>query len=236
MRPQSEGRRPESGGRRPESERTRRPESEGVSADGRRGAVDLVDWLEARASRLVELWIHEIRARGLGRGTGADRVVEMFAHQLIDLLPVMIGPYRDQVQTLWDRGSELYGAMAAKRGLAAGEAIEELHILRELIIRELYRDPPSRQSVPLSLREFLRLSRSLDRAVTYTSVGHTDALFFQFFEADGAGPALLSGEDVAEEAEAQFEGMREEMRMILQDAPWNGRGGDTEGRPGETGN
>lgn len=185
------------------------------------GATELAAWLAERGPQLVDDWIHELRARGLGHANGADHIVETFTRQLVEMLPSMVGPYRDQVQPLWDRGSELYGAIAARRGLAAGEAIDELHVLRELVIRELYRDPPGNCSMPLSLREFLRLSRSLDRAVTHTSVGHTDALFFQFFEGDGAGSAVLSGDDVAAEAEAQLEEIRAEMGRIHGHAHWN---------------
>lgn len=138
----------------------------------------------------------------------------MFVGQLVYLLPFMLGPYRDQIQGLWDRASELFGSVAAKRGLAAGEAIEELHMLRELVIRDLYRDPPLGGTVPLSLREILRLNRALDRAVTHASVGHTDAMFFQFFEGDGVS-GMLSGDDVAKEAEAQLAIIRDEVRDIL---------------------
>lgn len=188
------------------------------------GPVELAAWLQERGDRLVEHWIHELGARELGHGTGADRVVELFALQLVRLLPEMIGPYRAQLEPLWDRAAELYGALAAKRGLASGEAIDELHVLRELVIRELYRHPPGDCSVPLMLREFLRLNRCLDRAVTYISVGHTDALFFQFFEGDGVGAPVLSGDEVAEEAEKQLSEIGAEAEHILCQAPWNGNG------------
>jgi len=198
--------------------------SVGVNAGTERGSIDLTSWLNARTGCLVELWTHEVDARDLGNGTDAGRVVEMFARLIVRMLPPMVGPYRDQIQPLWDRAAELYGAIAAKRGLAAGEAIEELHILRELVVRELYRDPPGSGSVPLSLREFLRLNRSLDRAVTHASVGHTDALFFQFFEVDAGASAVLSGDDVAAEAESQLATLRAEMGEILRHAPWHMNG------------
>lgn len=189
---------------------------------------EIVEWLVECGPRLVEHWIHELRAREMGSGNGADRVVEMFAHEIVRMLPLTIGPYRDQIRPLWDRAAGLYGAVAAKRGLAAGEAIEELHVLRELVIRELYRNPPGSCSVPLSLREFLRLSRSLDRAVTHTSVGHTDALFFEFFEGDGSQVGVLSGDDVAGEARAQLDEIRDELREVLRHGPWSLNGGAEE--------
>jgi hypothetical protein len=189
-----------------------------LSRDGsmtpRLGPKELTGWLRGRVGSLTKLWVDEIRARGRGGDPGVHEVVERFAELLVGLLPLMLGPHRDQITPLWDRTAELYGAVAAKRGLAAGEAIEEVHQLRELVIRDLYRDPPLGGRVPLSLREILRLSRALDRAVTHTSVGHTDALFFEFFGPDG-GRSLLSGDDVATEAGVQLDLVSQEVRRIV---------------------
>ncbi len=176
--------------------------------------MELANWLYHRVPRLQQRWSEEIRTRGLGQGTDIDRVVERFVFQLVSLLPSLVGPYRKQIQPLWIRASELFGTMAAKRGLAAGEVIEEFHILRELVIRDLYRDPPLGGRLPLSLREILRLNRALDRGVTHASVGHTDALFFQFFEADGES-VTMSVAEVAEEVEAQLDLIGREWHEIL---------------------
>jgi len=176
--------------------------------------VELETWLRARVPELSEAWAEEIRARGLGQGTDIDGVVTRFSARLVEMLPLLLGPLRDQVQPLWVRASELFGVIAAKRGLAAGEVIEEFHILRELVIRDLYRDPPMGGSVPLSLREILRLNRALDRGVTHASVGHTDAMFFQFFERDEDSPPMTP-EAVADEAGTQLEVITEELREIL---------------------
>ena len=181
----------------------------------RLGPKELTRWLRERIEPLTELWIHEIRARGLGGGPGVNEVVERFAEVLVGLLPLMLGPHREQITPLWDRTAELFGAVAAKRGLAAGEAIEEVHLLRELGIRDQYRDPPLGGTVPLSLREILRLSRALDRAVTHASVGHTDSLFFEFFGPDG-GRSLLAGDDVAKEAGSQLDLISDEVRRIVE--------------------
>lgn len=182
------------------------------AATSRVGMAEFTAWLEERVSSLRVLWVHEIGARGLGQGRIDDALVERFARQLVGMLPLMLGPHRDQIRPLWVRGFELYGAVAAKRGLAAGEAIEEVHLLRELVIRDLYKDPPMGGTVPLSLREVLRLNRALDRAVTHASVGHTDALFFEFFEAEGGG--LLHGEDIAAEVSEQLDAIGSEVRLI----------------------
>ena len=194
---------------------------------GRVGPADLTEWLRGRVPQLQERWLHEIRARGLGQSPAVERVVEMFVAQLVYLLPFLMGPHRDQMQPHWDCVSELFGSIAAKRGLAAGEAIEEIHILRELVIRDLYRDPPLGGKVPLSLREVLRLSRALDRCVTHASVGHTDAMFFQFFGSEEA-TGVVSGDDIAGEAEAQLETVRSQVREILEHASTSANGRERE--------
>jgi hypothetical protein len=165
--------------------------------------------------------VEEIRSGGHVGSAEQERLVERFSELIVQLLPLMLGPQRDQIQPLWDRASELFGAIAAKRGLAAGEALEELHALRELVIRDLYKDPPARGTVRLSLREILRMNRALDRAVTHVSVGHTDALFFEFFESEGA-TSILSGDDAVAEAERQFEQISDEVESIRAHASANG--------------
>lgn len=182
-------------------------------ATPRVGTREFTEWLRGKVPSLQELWVHEVLARGLGRSRDGDRIVSLFSDRLIPLLPLMLGPHREQIQALWDKGFALFGAVAAKRGLAAGEVIEELHLLRELVIRDLYKDPPMGGSVPLSLREVLRLNRALDRAATHASVGHMDALFFEFFETEGA--PLLSGNDVLAEAEIQLGDIAEEVCLTL---------------------
>ncbi len=176
--------------------------------------MELASWLHDRVPQLHAAWSEEIRARGSGHVTEVDGVVDRFLARLVQMLPLLLGPEREQIQPLWVRACELFGVIAAKRGLAAGEVIEEFHALRELVIRDLYRDPPLGGRVPLSLREVLRLNRALDAAVTHASVGHTDAMFFHFFERDSDVPPM-SPESVAEEATAQLELIARELLGIL---------------------
>ncbi len=182
------------------------------SGTPRVGMAEFTAWLSDLVPELRVLWEQAIGARGLGQGRIDDHLLDRFARRLVGMLPMMLGPHRDQIRPLWVRGFELFGAVAAKRGLAAGEAIEEVHLLRELVIRALYRDPPMGGTVPISLREVLRLNRALDQAVTHASVGHTDALFFEFFEAEGA--ALLPGDDVAAEVMSQLGAIGREVRLV----------------------
>jgi len=177
--------------------------------------LDLARYLQEHAAELAEAWTAEIVARDLGQGTYYDRVVGRFVSRFTGLLAWMVGPHAPHVQPLWDRAAELFGAMAAKRGLAAGEVIEEFQILRDLLIRTIFRDPPTEG--PLSLRDILRMNRIVDNGVTHASVGHTDALFFQYLEAHDA-PVHSSPEEIIDEAERQLALIEDELGQIVGDA------------------
>lgn len=180
---------------------------------GRLAPGDLAEWLDRRLDSLAERWSVAIREQGPGPSGPMDDALDAFTHHLVRFLPWMLGPYRDTVEPLWLRASELFGSVAARRGLAAGEVIEEFQLLRELVIRDLYRDPPLGGRLPLSLREILRLNRGIDRGVTHASVGHTDALFFQFFE--GEGLSGRAGEELADEVRAQLRTMADELEEAV---------------------
>lgn len=180
---------------------------------GRLAPGDLAEWLDERLDSLAERWSEAIREQGPGPSGPIDDALDVFTRHLVRFLPWMLGPYRDTVEPLWLRASELFGSVAARRGLAAGEVIEEFQLLRELVIRDLYRDPPLGGRLPLSLREILRLNRGIDRGVTHASVGHTDALFFQFFEGDGM--SRRTGEELADEVRAQLRMMSDELEEAV---------------------
>ena len=94
---------------------------------------------------------------------------------LIDVFASMVGPLRRETKPIWGKVAEEYGRHAAIRGLAAGEVVEEMQYLRELLIRFL---APSiaalrpRQGMAL----LLRLNRLVDRGVAMAVVGYTDEL------------------------------------------------------------
>jgi len=184
--------------------------------------LDLANYLRERSPELAKNWSEEISARDLGQGTIFDEIVERFMSELTSLLPWLLGPHSAHIQPLWDRTAELFGVIGAKRGLAAGEVIEEFQILRDLLIRTLFRDPPPHG--PLSLRDTLRINRIVDRGVTHASVGHTDAMFFQFFEADGAG-GVASPEEIKAEAETQLALIEVELARIVETTPAETSGG-----------
>lgn len=177
---------------------------------------ELAEWLSARLDELAQRWSLAIRDDGPGPSEQLDVVLDAFTQHLVRFLPWMLGPYRETVEPLWVKSSELFGSVAARRGLAAGEVIEEFQLLRELVIRDLYKDPPMGGRLPLSLREVLRLNRGIDRGVTHASVGHTDALFFQFFEGEGAAPS--DPVDLADEVLDQLGSMSRELDEVVDHA------------------
>jgi hypothetical protein len=185
-----------------------------VARRERGGSVgsELHGWLQSRILRLAEEWAAEIHVRGMGRAAVMDEVVARQVLQVSSILPELLGRHASHLQAPWGRACELFGAVAAKRGLAAGEVIEEFQILRTLVIRDLYKDPLV-GGAP-TLREALRLNGIIDRGVTHASVGHTDAMFFQLL-GDADAPAALSAEQIAREADAQLALLREEVESIV---------------------
>ncbi len=198
-------------------ERANRPKAaERITGPGHRRVAprELAEWLERKLPDIGEQWAKRIRESGLGHGEPWDRIIAAFKSLFVEFLPALLGPMRVEVRPVWDRCAELFGATAAQRGLAAGEVIEELQVLRELVIRELYRDPPMGGQVPLSLREILQLNRAIDRAVTHGSVGHTDALFFQLFE-KGEREDPMPPMDLADEVLQQLGVIRSEFESTV---------------------
>jgi hypothetical protein len=198
-------------------ERGKRPKSaKRITGLGRRSVapLELAEWLEQKLPGIREQWAKRIRESGLGNGDPWDRIIDAFTSLLVEFLPPLLGPMRAEIRPSWDRCAELFGATAAQRGLAAGEVIEELQVLRELVIRELYRDPPMGGQVPISLREILQLNRAIDVAVTHGSVGHTDALFFQLFE-DGEPQDPVSPMNLADEVQQQLSVIRAEFESTI---------------------
>ena len=174
--------------------------------------LDLAHWLECRTIPLRERWLQDLRIRGGVDGEGVEELLELFIELLLDLFPSLIGPHREQLEPLWTQTSELFGSLAANRGLAAGEAVEEAQLLREALLRLLYQDPPRAPAGAMGLREVLRLNRIMDELVTYASVGHTDALFFALFQGSGV-PERLS-DDVRYEIRNQLEAIRHSLDEV----------------------
>jgi hypothetical protein len=176
--------------------------------------TELAEWLLEKGPAIAGRWLRELESRYDGPTGGVNGLREDFVTTLVGFLPGLLGPYRGQVEGVWIRAAELFGAAAARRGLAAGEVIDELQILREVIIRFLHEEPPLGGRADLSLRDILRLNRIIDLGVTHASVGHTDALFFSLFEGSGIPDAPPSAE-LKTEVRSQLRSLEEEVREVV---------------------
>lgn len=173
---------------------------------------ELVDWLEAHEDALAERWLVELRSRTDGISGPMEGLLREFLRLLAGFLPHGMGVYRDQAVPLFHQAAELYGNLGAIRGLAAGEAVEEVQILREVVLRFLFLEPPGVGGAGLGLRELLQLSRLIDQAVTHASVGHTDSLFFNLFH--GTGVPESPAHDVVEEVYEQIRALDRELKRL----------------------
>lgn len=115
---------------------------------------------------------------------------------LLDVLTELVGPLRREAIEIWSAACEHYGRAAAARGLAAGEVVEEIQFLRELLIRNLAGTLAAmrpRQAMAI----MLRLNQVLDRGIGVAVAGYTDALVAQLLAHNGV-PSVDNALDPAE--------------------------------------
>lgn len=174
--------------------------------------IELARWLESHRGVVTTRWLAGVRGRDTAWGEEINGLMEAFVELLVSMLPGTLGPLHEQVEPLWVQTAELFGSVASRRGLAAGEVIEEFQLLRDVLIRLMFDDPPQDGAARVSLRDVLRLNRIVDRGVTYASVGHTDALFFALFQGSGI-PEPPDGE-LQEEVQDQLQAIRRELAEV----------------------
>ena len=124
---------------------------------------------------IVKQWARWVNER-IATAPGLDAAtLERQFGLLFDILVEFAGPLRRQGAELWFTACDAYGRLAAVRGLAAGEVVEEIQHLRELLIRHLSEavfSLPTRQTMAV----VLRLNRTLDKGIAHAVVGYTDTL------------------------------------------------------------
>ncbi len=176
---------------------------------GRSGAAPmrLAEWLQEHSALIAERWADGLLAARNSRPRAGESLVRPFCRGLVSFFPGMLGPYRTQIMPLWSECAELFGSVAARRGLSAGEVIEEFQALREVVMRLMFEQPPATVRT-LRMHDVLQLNRAVDIGVTQASVGHTDLLFFDVVHGSG-GPAPLGREAMAEVVE-RIRTLREE--------------------------
>jgi hypothetical protein len=134
---------------------------------------------------------------------------------LLTLLGESVGPLRREAIPLWTRTTEAYGRMASLRGLAAGEVVEELQHLREILTLHLapvLAGLRPRQAMAM----MLRLNRVFDRGIATAVVGYTDALVATLF-ANGGVPSADAAHDLAD-LERQADAIERELGYVTKHA------------------
>lgn len=145
---------------------------------------------------LVAQWIQWLGDRLTASPSVPSRTIERQLRLLLDVLAEMVGPLRREVKFVWFAACEHYGRVAATRGLAAGEVVEELQYLRELLIRRLA-PVLAQERGRHALAVMLRLNRILDKGIATAVVGYTDALVATLFAENGV-PASATLHDHSE--------------------------------------
>jgi hypothetical protein len=160
---------------------------------------------------MVSQWADWLGDRMTTAPTIPRSTVEREFRLLFDVMTEMVGPLRREVNTVWFHVCEHYGRVASARGLSAGEVVEELQFLRELLIREL-----APVLVAMRARQgmaiMLRLNRVIDKGVAVAVVGYTDALVATLFSQNGV-PTHGADHDFAD-VERQLHGLEQELQAV----------------------
>jgi len=176
-------------------------------------AHDLAVWVRERSPGIAERWARGLLAGGEAWSDANEVILRPFCRTLVSFLPGMLSAGRNDILPLWSECAELFGSVAARRGLSAGEVIEEFQLLREVILRMMFEKPPAGSPGGMPVREALLLNRTLDIGVTQASVGHTDLLFFSLLNGSGAVEPMDNGE--LEEVLDQIAQLRDEARRTM---------------------
>ena len=139
-------------------------------------------------------------------------IVERELRLLLDVLIESAGPLRREMRDVWVHACEHYGRVGAARGLAAGDVVEEMLYLRELLIRRLgtiLAGLRPRQAMAI----ILRLNAVLDKGTALAVVGYTDALVATLFVRSGV-PAPDTDLDTGD-IERQLDAIEGELAAVV---------------------
>jgi hypothetical protein len=173
--------------------------------------VELSAWLKRHEGVIVKRWSSEIRIREGRRAEELDGILETYLQHLVSFLPLCLGKQRDEAEDVWQQATNLYGSISLRRGLAAGEVVEEIQLLREVILRLLLEDPPQTRRTSALARDALVLNRVLDLGVVRASVSYIDDLFFT--QLQGSGVAESLDPELVEETKKILAGFRADLGL-----------------------
>jgi hypothetical protein len=166
---------------------------------------------------IASRWYQELTSGSEGPADElGTRLLKTVVPRLISFIPACFGERRELGLEVWQQASHLYGSLAVRRGLAAGEVVEELQLLRNVILRLFLVDAPpggpeqvKAENVPPL--ELLTLNRALDKGISRASVAYTDDLFFAHLRGSGVPDGVTP--ELVEETERQLEGLRRELEV-----------------------
>ncbi len=165
--------------------------------------------LDARDAMVAE-WAEWLADRAGSRSIPRPLVEREF-RLVIDSFVEMLGPLRREAKTVWQHVTEHYGRMAAARGLAAGEVVEELQQLRVLLIKYIGAFVAAmrpRRAVAV----FLRLNGIIDSGIASGVVGYTDALVASLLMTDRSTQPLTEAN--ADDLGRQLDALESELSII----------------------
>lgn len=174
----------------------------------------LKSWLLVQEQKISERWYQELMA-GSGKPGGEEAaLLKRMVDHMVSFLPPCFGERRETGLEIWQQAAHLYGSVAVRRGLAAGEVVDELQLLRNVALRLFLADRPSggpedggQEAIPLL--EFLTLNRVLDVGVSRASIAYVDDLFFAHLQGSGVPEGITP--ELVEEMDRQLTGFRKEL-------------------------
>lgn len=133
---------------------------------------------------IVQEWASWIAAREPGAQALGPADLARALRLIVGCLAQMAGPLRREARDTWYAVTELFGRLAEARGLSAGEVVDELQHVREILIIHLG-DVIVAMPARLQMAAVLRVNRVCDLGVSNAVVGYTDALVAKMFSRDG---------------------------------------------------
>jgi hypothetical protein len=168
--------------------------------------LTIKEWLHERSGGISSQWRAEIRDR---EGPHEEEGLELLGRFVQSLPPILsgcLGRTRETGENVWEQATHLFGALALLRGLSAGEVVEELLLLRLVLLRLLLEEPPGDWGDPAFQREILLLNRLFDRGVVSASVAYVDDFFFAQFQGSGIPGGVTP--EIEEEMGKQLDAFR----------------------------
>ena len=171
--------------------------------------MELKAWLENSENQIAERWFSEIKGHGGVHEVGAEEILQFFLGTLVAVIPFCFGNGRASGEEIWHQANDLYGSLALRRGLSAGEVVEELQLLQRVILRFILEDLPPDGVGRRLQKEIMALNQTLDEGVVRANVAYVDDLFFAHLQGSGVPEGVTP--EVEEEMRSRMMTFRKEL-------------------------